>query len=146
VAQTTSQRYPQPVDCPTCHHALTVTELSCGTCGTRVSGTFRRCEFCGLDDDQRALLRVFLATRGNVKEIERFLGVSYPTARARLDDLIGAVGANETPPQAALSAQPQAALSAQPQASAPRDRHAILDQVAVGTLDVGEALQLLAGR
>lgn len=129
---TRSQTYPQPVDCPTCHHALTVTELSCATCGTRVSGQFRRCEFCGLDDDQRALLRVFLATRGNVKEIERFLGVSYPTARARLDDLIGAVGANEAAPKA--------------QGSAPRDRHAILDQVAVGALDVGEALQLLAGR
>jgi len=132
VSRTGAQTYPQPVDCPTCHHALTVTELSCQTCGTRVSGQFRRCEFCGLDDEQRALLRVFLATRGNVKEIERFLGVSYPTARARLDDLIGAVGANEAPPKG--------------QAGAPRDRHAILDQVAVGTLDVGEALQLLAGR
>jgi hypothetical protein len=129
---TRSHSYPQPVDCPTCHSALTVTELSCAACGTRVSGQFRRCEFCGLDDDQRALLRVFLATRGNVKEIERFLGVSYPTARARLDDLIGAVGANET--------------RAKSQSSAPQDRHAILDQVAVGTLDVGEALQLLAGR
>ena len=132
---TQSRTYPQPVDCPTCHHALTVTEFSCQTCGTRVSGQFRRCEFCGLDDEQRALLRVFLATRGNVKEIERFLGVSYPTARARLDDLIGAVGANEAPP--APPAVP---------AGAPRDRHAILDQVAVGALDVGEALQLLAGR
>ena len=130
-AQPGEKTYPQPVDCPTCHHALTVTELSCRTCGTQVSGQFRRCEFCGLDDDQRALMRVFLATRGNVKEIERFLGVSYPTARARLDDLIGAVGANEAPKD---------------QASAPRDRHAILDQVAVGKLDVGEALQLLAGR
>jgi len=129
--------YPQPVDCPTCHHALTVTEFSCATCGTRVSGQFRRCEFCGLDDEQRALLRVFLATRGNVKEIERFLGVSYPTARARLDDLIGAVGANEAP-----STGP----SSPGQGPAPRDRHAILDQVAVGKLDVGEALQLLAGR
>jgi hypothetical protein len=97
-----------------------------------VSGQFRRCEFCALDDDQRALLRVFLATRGNVKEIERFLGVSYPTARARLDDLIGAVGANDTPTRA--------------QGSAPGDRHSILHQVAVGALDVGEALQLLAGR
>ena len=131
-AQTPGKPYPQPVDCPTCHHALTVTELSCTTCGTRVSGQFRRCEFCGLDDDQRALLRVFLATRGNIKEIERFLGVSYPTARARLDDLIGAVGANDAPTRA--------------QRSTPRDRHAILDQVAVGALDVGEALQLLAGR
>jgi hypothetical protein len=127
-----AKTYPQPVDCPTCHHAVTVTELSCDTCGTRVSGQFRRCEFCGLDDDQRALLRVFLATRGNVKEIERFLGVSYPTARARLDDLIGAVGAGDAAPRG--------------QGAAPSDRHAILDQVAVGALDVGEALRLLAGR
>ena len=132
MAPSVSRTHPQPVDCPTCHSALTVTELSCSTCGTRVSGQFRRCEFCGLDDDQRALLRVFLATRGNVKEIERFLGVSYPTARARLDDLIGAVGANEAP--------------ARTRGSAPGDRHAILEQVAVGALDVGEALQLLAGR
>jgi hypothetical protein len=127
-----ARTYQQPVDCPTCHSVVTVTELSCRSCGTRVSGQFRRCEFCGLDDDQRALLRVFLATRGNVKEIERFLGVSYPTARARLDDLIGAVGANDAAPRA--------------QGHAPQDRHAILDQVAVGALDVGEALRLLAGR
>ena len=57
-----------------------------------MTGSFRQCEFCGLDDPDRDLLRVFLASRGNMKELERHLGVSYPTARARFEDLLRKLG------------------------------------------------------
>lgn len=126
------QSYPQPKACPTCQSALTVTALACDTCGTEVHGHFRRCEFCGLDDDERGLLRVFLATRGNIKEIERYLGVSYPTARARVDGLIAAVGAND-------------GHRKDTDRSGSTERRDVLDRVADGTLDVGVALELLAG-
>ena len=90
-----------PVSCPACSADLHVAELACDACGTRVSGSFAHCEFCALTDDQRALLRVFLSSRGNMKELERHLGVSYPTARARLSDLLAALGmsAEESEPR-----------------------------------------------
>jgi hypothetical protein len=80
--------YRPPQDCPVCHHRLDVTQLGCAQCGTGLTGRFEPCEFCGLDDGDRDLLRVFLRSRGNMKEFQRHLGVSYPTARSRFDELL----------------------------------------------------------
>jgi hypothetical protein len=90
-------RYRPPRDCPVCRHRLDITQLGCEQCGTGLSGEFQPCEFCGLDDADRTTLRVFLASRGNMKELERHLGVSYPTARARFDDLLGRLGLADGP-------------------------------------------------
>jgi hypothetical protein len=119
-----------PRDCPVCGETLALTRLSCGACGTEMSGGFESCEFCALTDDDRALLRVFLASRGNMKELERHLGVSYPTARARYDALLGRIGI-ERP------AEPDA-----PEA-APDDLE-VLEAVARGDLDVDDALDRLS--
>src|SRR3954466_4351025 len=81
-----------PRECPVCSEPLRVTRLGCDNCGTGISGDFEQCEFCALDSGDRDVLRVFLASRGNIKELERHLGVSYPTARARFDDLIRKLG------------------------------------------------------
>jgi hypothetical protein len=81
-----------PHDCPVCGDELAVTRLSCTECGTELSGAFEACEFCVLGSDDRQVLRVFLASRGNMKELERHLGVSYPTARSRFDTLLGKLG------------------------------------------------------
>ena len=94
-------RYRPPKDCPVCSEQLQVTQLGCPGCGTGLTGSFESCEFCGLDDADRDLLRVFLASRGNMKELERHLGVSYPTARARFEDLLRKLGLGGGPPQAA---------------------------------------------
>src|SRR5690242_21348337 len=75
-----------------------LTRLSCPACATELSGAFVTCEFCGLTDEDREVLRVFLASRGNMKELERHLGVSYPTARARFDDLLRKLGLGSPPP------------------------------------------------
>jgi hypothetical protein len=71
-----------------CESRLLLTRLSCHECGTELSGSFEPCEFCTLGNGERDLLRVFLASKGNMKELERHLGVSYPTARARFDELL----------------------------------------------------------
>ncbi|MEY2479009.1 MAG: hypothetical protein QOG87_4324 [Actinomycetota bacterium] len=81
-----------PHDCPVCGDELALTRLSCSQCGTELSGAFEACEFCSLNAEDRELMRVFLASRGNMKELERHLGVSYPTARARYDALLGKLG------------------------------------------------------
>jgi hypothetical protein len=86
-----------PRQCPVCESRLLLTRLSCTTCGTELSGSFEPCEFCARGNGDRELLRVFLASKGNMKEVERHLGVSYPTARARFDELLGRLDLRPAP-------------------------------------------------
>src|SRR5260370_30407151 len=88
-----------PSSCPVCNHRLATTRLTCPECSTELSGAFTSCEFCVLTEEDRDVLRVFLASRGNMKDLERHLGVSYPTARARFDLLLTKLGI-ERPPAA----------------------------------------------
>jgi hypothetical protein len=81
-----------PRKCPVCASELALTRLSCDSCHTELSGHFQACEFCSLTGEDRDLLRVFLSSRGNIKELERHLGVSYPTARSRFDAVLSRMG------------------------------------------------------
>lgn len=85
-------RHDAPGACPACHADLLVTSLSCPACRTEVTGAFRPCRYCSLNEDDRAMLELFLLSRGNMKELERRLEVSYPTACARVDGLIDRLG------------------------------------------------------
>ena len=116
-----------------------MTQLGCPNCGTGLTGSFESCEFCGLDQADRDLLRVFLASRGNMKELERHLGVSYPTARARFEDLLRKLGLGSVPVGAAQPAPPA------PQGG-DDDRLAMLRAVATGDVDVDAASAALAPR
>ena len=84
-----------PAKCPVCAHELSTSRLSCAGCGTELVGQFERCRFCTLPPQQLELLTVFLASRGNLREVARHQGVSYPTARARLAGLLAALGLDE---------------------------------------------------
>lgn len=81
-----------PSSCPVCHDHLVLTRLGCESCGTELSGAFEPCLFCALGDDDREILRVFLGSRGNLKDLARHLDVSYPTARARFDRMLERLG------------------------------------------------------
>ena len=117
-----NSQYHAPRDCPVCGERLALTRLSCGDCGTELSGAFGSCDFCALGDEDRDILRVFLSSRGNMKDVERHLGVSYPTARSRFDALLGRLGLNPSQP--------------------PRDdRVAVLEALARGEMDVDAAAQ-----
>ncbi len=91
------QHYRAPRECPVCSERLRVTQLGCDACGTGLSGDFESCDFCALDAGDLDVLRVFLTSRGNIKELERHLGVSYPTARARYDDVVRKLGLTARP-------------------------------------------------
>jgi hypothetical protein len=136
-------RYRPPRDCPVCSSRLQITQLGCTTCGTGLTGEFRPCEFCGLDDAERDLLRVFLASRGNMKELERHLGVSYPTARARFEDLLRKLDLDAPADAPARAREPWA--EPRPQAPAEDPRLATLRSVAAGDLAVDQARTALAG-
>ncbi|MFT4109371.1 DUF2089 domain-containing protein [Propionicimonas sp.] len=120
--------YRAPSECPVCGGELVTTRLGCHNCGSELAGEFGHCDFCALDDNQTELLRVFLASRGNLREVEKHLGVSYPTARARFTALLVKLGlAGDVEPAPAMT------------------RDQVLSEVASGALSPGEAADFLAG-
>ncbi len=81
-----------PGQCPVCSQELHVTRLQCRNCGTGIDGHFRLDRFARLSGDQLGFLEVFIKNRGIIKDVEAELGISYPTVRARLDEVIRALG------------------------------------------------------
>ena len=84
--------------CPVCESDLHVTRLHCNTCGTTIEGEFNVGRFAHLGRDQMLLLEGFLRSRGNLRELERVLGVSYPTIRGRVEGLLQALGLSDGSP------------------------------------------------
>lgn len=78
--------------CPVCAETLKVTRLECDSCGTRLEGAFGLGRFQNLSAEQLQFLETFIRVRGNIKDVERELGLSYPTVRGRLDAVIRALG------------------------------------------------------
>ena len=85
-------KHPMPTRCPVTGETLEVTRLRGPTSGVVIEGEFRPNEFALLDGEALEYLRLFVKVRGNLKEVERMLGVSYPTVRARFDAMVRALG------------------------------------------------------
>ena len=64
--------------CPICAEALSVARLECASCGTRIEGSFALGRFHQLSSEQLDFLETFIKARGNFKDVERELGISYP--------------------------------------------------------------------
>jgi hypothetical protein len=119
--------------CPVCASELAVTRLHCRSCGTTLEGDFSVGRFGRLNRDQLTLLESFLRSRGNLRDMERELGISYPTVRSRVEALVRALGfgpradgddADEVPTEPAASG---------------RTREEILEAVARHELSADEA-------
>jgi hypothetical protein len=78
--------------CPVCSGELAVTRLHCRSCGTTLEGEFSVGRFGRLTREQLVLLESFLRSRGNLRDMERELGISYPTVRSRVEALVRALG------------------------------------------------------
>jgi hypothetical protein len=98
--------------CPVCSSELTITRLQCHSCGTTLEGEFSVGRFGRLDREQVALLESFLRSRGNLRDMERELGISYPTVRARVESLIRALGFGPRPTDASEEAPEEPATTA----------------------------------
>jgi hypothetical protein len=129
-----------PSDCPVCGEHLVVTRLGCGACGTELAGIFAPCEFCSLSSADLAMLRVFLASRGNLREVEKHLGVSYPTARLRFTELLQKMGLAQPDPDRA--GRRAGVVPGEADDGGPA-RAEILAEVASGALTPQEAARLL---
>jgi len=112
-----------PPRCPSCGATLRVVRLECPVCQTDVTGSFDLCPVCRLDAENRTLFDAFMRARGNVKQVQRELGLSYPTVRQKIVEMFGAMGHGPRPPE-------------------PRN---VLQRVRDGEIDVDTAEALLRG-
>jgi hypothetical protein len=83
---------PLLLKCPSCDGALTVARLECPRCEIAIDGAFTMPALLRLSPAQIDFVEVFIKNRGSIRDVERELGVSYPTVRGRLDDVIRALG------------------------------------------------------
>lgn len=113
--------------CPACGGAIIITEIRCADCHLKMQGEFKPGLFSTLSDDQLTFVRAFLRVRGNLSEMEKVLGVSYPTIRNKLEEI------NQALERAEQAPAPDANTA----------RSAILQQVASGKLDAAQALEQL---
>jgi hypothetical protein len=122
--------------CPVCEGELLITRLHCRSCGTALEGEFGVGRFGRLTREQLSLLESFLRSRGNLKEMERELGISYPTVRGRVDALVRALGLADG------DAEPideEAFEEPAPETDAAAERRAILERLARREISAEEA-------
>ncbi|HAZ37517.1 MAG TPA: hypothetical protein DEF85_06165 [Clostridiaceae bacterium] len=78
--------------CPVCNSKLKVVKLKCDNCGTVIENEFELSKFAYLSAEELNFIEVFLKCRGSIKDVEKELGVSYPTVRGKLDDVLSSLG------------------------------------------------------
>ena len=128
--------------CPVCQGELTVTRLHCRSCGTALEGEFGVGRFGRLEREQLTFLESFLRSRGNLKELERELGISYPTVRSRLEGLLRALGLGDgsaQPPQDEDADEPISPPTEQSDKQLADERRAILERLSRHELSADDA-------
>ena len=124
--------------CPVCEGELQVTHLRCTTCGTGLEGQFSVGRFGRLSREQMYLLESFLRARGNLRDMERELGISYPTVRNRVEALVKALGLGDAP----VSAEPVTTI---PDAAGASQRRQVLERLARHEITAEQAAAELRG-
>jgi hypothetical protein len=108
---------------------MEITHLHCPACATVVIGRYHSCRFCKLSPERMSFLETFIRNRGNVKEMERELGISYWTIRRSVDELIAELG---------FEPQPEAADDL------PQRQRQILEQLDLGQISAQDAAERLS--
>ena len=111
--------------CPVCASKLEVTELHCNQCETTIKGSFQLDKFNYLTKEQKYFIEVFVKNRGNIKAIEKDLGISYPTVKKNLDNVINALGYGENQKDESTS------------------KEEILEQLSNGEITSEEAMEMI---
>jgi hypothetical protein len=126
--------YPMPGHCPVCGDTLNVNKLHCSTCDTSLEGHFALGRLSRLSADQLHFVETFLQCEGTLKRVEKELGISYPTVRARLEDVIRTIGFEVVSDYAD-----------QPSRMSETERGEVLDRLSRGEISSEEALEILRG-
>jgi hypothetical protein len=115
--------------CPICSENLEVTRLHCRNCDTELNGHFTLGRLYHLGPEQLAFVETFISCEGKIKRVEQEMGLSYPAVRARLNDVIRALGYE-------VGGAGKEPVSEQ-------ERKEILAQVANGEISAEDAIELL---
>lgn len=86
-----------PTICPACDCRLKVKSLSCEGCETIIQGQYELPALASLCPDEQSFIVEFMKASGSLKEMAKLLGLSYPTVRNRLDEIIERVKFAENP-------------------------------------------------
>jgi hypothetical protein len=127
---------PLILKCPSCNGDLAVAKLHCHACDIALEGDFSIPPLLRLNRAQLDFVEVFLKNRGIIREVERELGVSYPTVRARLDEVLEAIGYNLAPADDGRASRSN-------DDAATRNRRAILEQLSAGKISAEDAMRAL---
>ena len=84
--------YPLLTRCPICEGELLATRLTCVNCHGTVEGHFELGGLLRLNREQGQFVEILVKNRGNINKVADELGVSYTTARNRMDDIVAALG------------------------------------------------------
>ena len=114
--------------CPVCQGELAVTHLRCRNCDTELVGSFQLGRFADLTPQQIQFIELLIKHRANVGKVAEELGISYPTARNRLEELVRAMG-----------------YEAEEEAISLEKRREIIQRVAAGELSAEDAARMLRG-
>jgi hypothetical protein len=123
--------YPALNRCPVCKSELTVTRLQCSTCDTVVEGRFTSGQFANLSPEQIEFVFTFVRCEGKINRMEQEVGLSYPTIRNRLHEVIRALGFEPGKDEA-------------PEVTEER-RRSILDELNAGAISADVAMRMLRG-
>lgn len=121
--------------CPVCGEEMTVTRLECRACGTDIGGQFTIGRLARLDAEQMQFVETFIKNRGNAYKVGEELEMPYSTVRARLTEVIRAMGYEP-------GAEPKDEVAI---AVSPEKRKSILDEVARGKISAEDAVKFLQG-
>ena len=127
--------------CPACGGELAVTRLSCSNYETEVSGRFRTTLFDRLSAESLAFVETFVRLRGNIKEMERELGVPYNAVRSRLDEVIAELGFD---PGTRPEGTPEPEEVSEPDGDLIARRREVLDRLDQGEIEASEAAEVLS--
>lgn len=116
--------------CPVCGERLAVTRLHCRSCSTTIEGQFDPGRLGRLSTEQTAFVETFVRCEGKLNRMEREMGLSYPTLRSRLTDIIRRMGYPVGPESPGISEE---------------ERNQVLDALAEGKIDSAEAMRRLEG-
>ena len=114
--------------CPVCGERLAVTRLHCRSCDTTVDGQFEVGRLGRLTSDQLTFVETFLRCEGKLNRMEREMGLSYPTLRSRLVDVVRQMGFPVGDESSSRSED---------------ERQRVLDDLAGGRITSDEAMRLL---
>ena len=123
--------YPVVGQCPICQDDLIVTRLHCRNCDTTLEGHFELGRLYQLTPEQLSFVETFIRCEGKITRVEQELGISYPTVRSRLHDMIRALGYEVGEEEPTVD---------------DTKRRAVLDELAQGGISPEQAIELLRGQ